>query len=124
MSNSSLRIVSIPLAMLAGIAMPRLASAQTCLGLADQRLVSQSVSGTAGASGELRRLSGQYSLAGERVFGSLTGSYLAREDRTAPGAVVGGELGYAKALPGGFARRAVGRRAPGTSAQRQLAVSQ
>ncbi|WP_310572116.1 hypothetical protein [Gemmatimonas sp.] len=103
MFTSSLRIAVLPLATVAAIAIPRVAAAQTCLGLADQRLVSQSVSGTAGASGELRRLSGQYSLAGERVFGSLTGSYLAREDRTAPGAVVGGELGYAKALPGGFA---------------------
>ncbi len=102
MFTYSLRIGVLPLVTVAVIAMPRVAAAQTCLGLADQRLVSQSVSGAAGASGELRQLSGQYSLAGERVFGNVTGSYLAREDRTAPGAVVRGELGYAKALPAGF----------------------
>lgn len=102
MFKSSLRIAVLPLATVASLAMPRVAVGQTCLGLADQRIVSQSVSGAAGAAGELRQLSGQYSLAGERVFGSLTGTYLAREDRTAPGAVVGGALGYAKALPAGF----------------------
>lgn len=102
MFTYSVRIGVLPLVTVAVLAMPRVAAAQTCVGLADQRLVSQSISGAAGAAGELRQLSGKYSLAGERVFGSLTGAYLAREDRTAPGAVVGGELGYATALPAGF----------------------
>lgn len=102
MLKSSLRIAVLPLVAAAGVVMPRAAAAQTCLGLADQRLVSQSVSGAAGASGELRRLVGQYTVTGEHVFGGLSGSYIATEQRTAPGAVVGAELGYTTTLPGGF----------------------
>ncbi|QJR35360.1 autotransporter domain-containing protein [Gemmatimonas groenlandica] len=99
MSKSSLRIGVTSVVLLST---PCLVEAQTCLGLADQRIVSQSLAGAAGASGELRRLVGQYTLSGEHVFGGLSGSYIATEQRTAPGAVVGAELGYTTALPGGF----------------------
>ncbi len=80
----------------------RAVHAQTCLGLADQSIVSQSVAAGGGASGSLRRLTGQYTLAGERVFGGLSGTYIANENRSSPGAVLGAQIGYAKTLPGAF----------------------